>query len=547
RSARGASSRGLLRAAAAGIDFDWFLDLTRLFERTKMPTDIWQATAGLKELGVDVDELAEILDAKRKRWEKDRFLQDQELPEYFMDFALALHTYTLKSPSVYSKISRLLNDPDRRKDVKSPKMRAAMTFVKFMDVALGALPEKFLFQPAGEAVLYRGVKGFVHEDLEGTFEAGTEICWYTFKSMTSDKELMRKDLFCGQRGKRMLYLIRGGRGKLKSIQAFSRFPEEKELLGRPLQRLMVARSQKRSCEDGDPFVFADSLELKLLPNELPRSNLDAARAWVLANQLDPKAWLALAECGTAAGWSVVVHGRNQTVLTCLERALALDARLPGAWRRLADAGGGTVGGRTYSEEEGRDREAALDLCRAGRFLEALEVDLTCDFAWSCWGVSGGGTVEGRDYSEKECYLRSLELNPKNAAAWTNLGSAGGGTVDGRDYSQKECYLRSLELNPKNAAAWNSLGCAGGGTVDGRSFSEKELQRSGVFRGGLQALQEEWSRRLWAQEIEFGVIGMWNLLERSKTPRSAARDAGKAFQPGAIGRGSGVGFWLEREG
>lgn len=37
-------------------------------------------------------------------------------------------------------------------------MRAAMTFVKFMDVALGALPEKFLFQPAGRPAGKMGVR-----------------------------------------------------------------------------------------------------------------------------------------------------------------------------------------------------------------------------------------------------------------------------------------------------------------------------------------------------------------------------------------------------
>ena len=42
--------------------------------------------------------------------------------------------------------------------------------------------------------------------------------------------------------------------------------------------------------------------------------------------------------------------------------------------------------------------------------------------------SDGGIFKGRRYDRKQCFVRALELDPKNAAAWVNL--AGGLFDDG---------------------------------------------------------------------------------------------------------------------
>ena len=81
------------------------------------------------------------------------------------------------------------------------------------------------------------------------------------------------------------------------------------------------------------------------------------------------------------------------------------------------------------------------------------------------GSQGGGTVGGHDYRRKDCYLRALELDPKNANSWTHLGVSGGGTVGGRNYREADCYLRALELDPNNARAWNCPELFCGGTED----------------------------------------------------------------------------------
>lgn len=65
-------------------------------------------------------------------------------------------------------------------------------------------------------------------------------------------------------------------------------------------------------------------------------------------------------------------------------------------------------------------------------------------AWGKRGNAGGGTVDGRDYDEEQCYLRALELDPKHAPAWNGLGNQGGGTVDGRDYDVTQCFEQVYE-------------------------------------------------------------------------------------------------------
>ena len=83
-------------------------------------------------------------------------------------------------------------------------------------------------------------------------------------------------------------------------------------------------------------------------------------------------------------------------------------------------------------------------------------------------------MQGVEYDQKGCFLRALELDPKNAHAWNNLAYlCGGGMVQGVEYDQKGCFLRALELDPKNATVWNNLGDIGGGMVRGVKYTQEE--------------------------------------------------------------------------
>ena len=52
--------------------------------------------------------------------------------------------------------------------------------------------------------------------------------------------------------------------------------------------------------------------------------------------------------------------------------------------------------------------------------------------WYNLGVIGGGTIGGKCYSEKDCHQKSLSLDPFCLDAWANLAKVGGGQVGGKD-------------------------------------------------------------------------------------------------------------------
>ena len=121
-----------------------------------------------------------------------------------------------------------------------------------------------------------------------------------------------------------------------------------------------------------------------------------------------------------------------------------------ACSKLGFLGGGTVGGRTYTERE----------C----YETALTHDATYADAWCGLGAVGGGTVGGRTYTKKKCYETALAHDATYLNAWYNLGVVGGGAVGGRTYTKKECYETALTHDATYALAWNGLGAVGGGTV-----------------------------------------------------------------------------------
>ena len=77
---------------------------------------------------------------------------------YPLDFAIAIHIYTLEDPRVYAVVNEAMFNPARREPGApcnvSAELRACMPFVKYLDTALAALPAEYVF--AGE--VRRGVK-----------------------------------------------------------------------------------------------------------------------------------------------------------------------------------------------------------------------------------------------------------------------------------------------------------------------------------------------------------------------------------------------------
>jgi len=81
-------------------DFGWVRRLTELIAATPLPASIEVAIASLARAGVPVPRLQAVLGDQRQEWMQRDHLTRLNLPAQFMDFALAIHTYTLENPKV---------------------------------------------------------------------------------------------------------------------------------------------------------------------------------------------------------------------------------------------------------------------------------------------------------------------------------------------------------------------------------------------------------------------------------------------------------------
>ena len=176
-----------------------------------------------------------------------------------MEFALGIHAYTLREPSIYAAVNHILNSEERI-DTESEEVKAALRFTKFIDEALEQLPS---YEPLdGQPYVYRGIK-HSFEDFHSRFAVGTAFPWYTLKSAATDPRVM--DKFCGRKGPRTVFeiTVRPGDSDLKDISWLSAYPEEKEVLAPPLTMFEVQGSIPRDPENhqGPPLETADLVKL----------------------------------------------------------------------------------------------------------------------------------------------------------------------------------------------------------------------------------------------------------------------------------------------
>ena len=137
------------------------------------------------------------------------------------------------------------------------------------------------------------------------------------------------------------------------------------------------------------------------------------------------------------------------------------------WYILGRQGGGDVAGTLYDAKE----------C----YTKSLELDPTDAGVWKALGKVGGGA-----YDSKGCYVKALELDA-DCEAWTNLGVLGGGWVQDALYDNKACYVKALELYPTASDAWKALGNAGGGMV--QLVPNKGSEGQGAARGVVYSAAE----------------------------------------------------------
>lgn len=170
------------------------------------------------------------------------------------DFLLAIYIWTIDSPKLFKLVNEMMHHPlrDQGPGGISKSLRHCLPFIKYLDTALEHLPDKYHF--AGQ--VNRGVKWAYpapkpptteppregEHNPEGYFFPGREFYFYEFKSAATNFDTMYMESFCGTRGPRTIFTIQACQCYL--VKPFSHFPEEAEVLFRPLARFCVAASRR---------------------------------------------------------------------------------------------------------------------------------------------------------------------------------------------------------------------------------------------------------------------------------------------------------------
>ena len=159
----------------------------------------------------------------------------------------------------------------------------------------------------------------------------------------------------------------------------------------------------------------------------------------------------------------------------------------------------TVCGRSYNQRECYIKAVELDpslssiWCALGRGLFEPVRD-----AHTYQNMSVSVIIGGISFTAKECYIRSLELDPlQGTMSWCNLGfilgnepEVGGASctssssiivVNGSSYNARQCLLKAVQTDPLNSTAWYHFGndlCKHKQTafINGKSYTGKECYR-----------------------------------------------------------------------
>jgi hypothetical protein len=76
--------------------------------------------------------------------------------------------------------------------------------------------------------------------------------------------------------------------------------------------------------------------------------------------------------------------------------------------------------------------------------------------WLCIGRTTRRQLNGVDRTKRDCFLKSIRLDPTNSYAWNGLGSTMSAkevvTVGGVDRTQRDCVGEAIRLDPTNFKA-----------------------------------------------------------------------------------------------
>ena len=263
-------------AGTVVIDQVWRRKLQRLIADTPVAATLPDATSTLPD--VDLDDLEAVIDRQRKAWGETLHIRFRLPATYLLDFAIAIYIYTLNDPRVYAVINRAMfkgRQPDASPS-ETRELRKCMPFIKFLDAALAALPDEYIFRGR----VRRGIQWVFpspdSHDPEGFFTIGARLCWYEFTSTSAEQEVMTtQPHFCGDgAGPRTVITVQAYRAY--DIQKFSFYQGERseyEVLFRPLSMFKVVHAEKNII---DPRETA-SLERSGSPDVVTLEQIDATQ------------------------------------------------------------------------------------------------------------------------------------------------------------------------------------------------------------------------------------------------------------------------------
>jgi len=207
---------------------------------------------------VHKDDLKSMGVAQRNRqakWRRENIFQRLQLPFELEDSMILVYWYTLENPPIYRYVSEVLNSPQIRLEDED-KVRAVMPFFKgVMDACNNLNRHNQGFR--GDA--FRGVQFNYEDDRWEKFAKGSQIAWYTVKSVAASRSAVQNFL---RPGGCTIFIILNCTGTI--IKEFSSFQGEDEVLVMPGSKFEVVEAKRSSNPDADDvFERADIITLRM--------------------------------------------------------------------------------------------------------------------------------------------------------------------------------------------------------------------------------------------------------------------------------------------
>jgi len=212
----------------------------------------------------------------RRTWKHNSMeRQMPEVTDVLLQHYEVVYSYTVQKPNVFQKVSCKLNNEKLRSEDEgnglavSKILKPFMPWVTYLERSLMSLPTEFDY----EGLLYRGMKFRygppVTLEFAEQFPMGGRIAFYSFKSFSTDKNILDDDAFCGLEGigegsrtGRTIFIILNGKGKL--IAPLSNFPDEGEVLLPPGTKFEIVNAFQGDQLQGSALDHADIVELRIL-------------------------------------------------------------------------------------------------------------------------------------------------------------------------------------------------------------------------------------------------------------------------------------------